>query len=860
VDPGKRTPLTTRAALRLREALPAALGFALFGAALFVLRRELQAVSLHEIAGDVLATPPSGLLLALALTALNYAILTGYDFLAFASIGRRLPWRRIVLASFLAYAIANNVGFAALSGASVRYRFYTRWGVTAADLSRIVLAYTTTFWLGLLLLGGISLAFTPLPDALAIPRGVAIPAGIGLALSALAYVVLTAARRAPLTIGGFELPLPRPAIAVAQVVVSSLDWVLAAAVLYAVLPTGGPGFLQLLGAFALAQLLGLASHVPGGIGVFDGTIVLLLRPWMESGAVLPALIVYRAVYYLTPLSLAVVVLVADELRQRRAQAARMGALLGRLTDQLTPPLLAFFTFLSGVVLLLSGATPSAAHRLALLDRVLPLGVIDVSHFLGSILGAMLLLLSQGLARRLDAAYGFAVAAMALGIGASLLKGVDYEEAAILAVVLVMLWRARPAFDRRAAFFDTRFSLGWGLAVIGAMGAALWLGEFSFRHVEYSNQLWWQFELHGEASRSLRASVGAVIFLLLFAAARLVARAPHEVIEPSPGDLETAAAIIATQSSAQPNLVFLRDKGVLFNEDRTGFVMYGVQGRTWVALGDPVGPPEKTAGLIRLFLERCDDFGGIPVFYEVSKHQLHRYADFGLAFVKLGEDARVDLAALTFEGGKAARVRQALRYLEKHGAAFRIVDRSAVADTIPQLRIVSDEWLREKASAEKGFSLGFFDAEYLSRFRLAVVERGGEIVAFANLWATEDRCELAADLMRFRGDAPKETMEALFVHLMQWGKAEGYRWFGLGMAPLSGFERSPMAPLWNRLGAFIFEHVDGLYNFRGLRAFKEKFHPVWEPRYLVYRGGLRLPQILADVSALIAGGYRKILLK
>ena len=104
------------------------------------------------------------------------------------------------------------------------------------------------------------------------------------------------------------------------------------------------------------------------------------------------------------------------------------------------------------------------------------------------------------------------------------------------------------------------------------------------------------------------------------------------------------------------------------------------------------------------------------------------------------------------------------------------------------------------------------------------------------------------------------MEALFVRLMQWGQAQGYRWFTLGMAPLSGFEPSPGAPLWNRVGAFVYTHGESLYNFQGLRAYKEKFHPVWEPRYLAYPGGIRLPRILADISALIAGGYRRMFLK
>jgi phosphatidylglycerol lysyltransferase len=845
---------------RLKRALPAVIGLALFVVALAVLRRELHTVTWHELTRDVLATPPRRFVLALILTALNYAILTGYDFLAFAYVGKRLNWDRIALASFLAYAIANNVGFATLSGASVRYRFYTRWGVTAGELSRIIVAYAITFWLGLLLLGGLSLATSRLPDALGVPPGIALPVGAFLVFVSVAYVVLPMVRRRPVRFRSFELPLPVAGVAAAQLLVSTLDWMLAAAVFYVLLPPSGVSFVSLVGAFVIGQLLGLASHVPGGVGVFEGTLVLVLRPFLDSGRVLPAMLVYRAVYYLLPLTVALVVLVADELHQRRAQAARISALLGRLTDQLTPPLLALFTFLAGVVLLFSSATPAAVRRLALLSRVLPLGVIEASHFLSSVLGAALLLLSQGLARRLDAGYALTATVMALGIGAALLKGVDYIEAAILACLLVLLWRARPAFDRRAAFFDTRFSPGWMLAVGGAIGASVWLGAFAYKHVDYSNELWWQFELSGDASRFLRGSVGAAVVVLLFAFARLIAPAPHEADEPGDEDLATAATVIASQPATYPNLVFLRDKAILFDEDRRAFIMYGVQGRTWIALGDPVGPADRAGHLIRLFLERCDDFGGTPVFYEVSKDQLHRYADFGLTFVKLGEEARVDLTAFSLEGGRASKHRQALRYLEKAGASFRLVDRAEVPAIIPELRAVSNGWLQDKSVAEKGFSLGFFDPDYLARFPAAVIERAGEIVAFANVWVGGGQVELSVDLMRYRRDAPREVMEALFVNLMLWGRASGYRRFSLGMAPLSGFERSPVAPLWIRVGSFLFEHGGAFYNFQGLRAYKEKFHPEWQPKYLVYPGGFRLPQILADVSALVAGGYRRILFK
>jgi phosphatidylglycerol lysyltransferase len=112
-------------------------------------------------------------------------------------------------------------------------------------------------------------------------------------------------------------------------------------------------------------------------------------------------------------------------------------------------------------------------------------------------------------------------------------------------------------------------------------------------------------------------------------------------------------------------------------------------------------------------------------------------------------------------------------------------------------------------------------------------------------------------MRYRHHAPDGVMESLFTHLMVWGRANEYRWFSLGMAPLSGFEESPVAPLWNRAGSFLYEHGEAVYNFQGLRLFKQKFNPVWEPHYLACPGGFGLARALTDITLLIAGGYRNV---
>jgi len=533
--------------------------------------------------------------------------------------------------------------------------------------------------------------------------------------------------------------------------------------------------------------------------------------------------------------------------------------IATLSKRFTPTAIAVLTFIAGVVLLFSGATPAAEGRLALLDRFLPLGVLETSHFLGSVTGAALLLVSHGLSRRLDAAYWMALGGLALGVVTSLLKGAAVEEASILGVVMLLLIASGSAFDRKAALFETRFSTAWMASVAAAMAASIWLGIFAFKHVEYSSDLWWQFALHGEASRFLRASVGASIAVLLFAAARLLGFAPHEAPEATDADLEAAGTIVRLQTQTRPNLVYLKDKAILFDEKRTGFVMYGVQGRTWVALGDPVCPSARIPEFIRLFVERCDDFGGTPVFYEVMKESMHHYADFGMSLIKVGEEARVDLRQFSLEGPQASRLRQAYRRIEKEKASFRVLTPAEAASRMDDLQAVSDDWLQGRP-AEKGFSLGFFDRSYLSHFSIAVIEHEGRIVAFANIWESAEKEELSADLMRYHHDAPKGIMEPLFVHMLMWGKDQGYAHFSLGVAPMSGFEQSPVAPLWMKLGIFLYEHGEPFYNFQGLRAFKEKFDPEWTPRYMASPGTLKLPRILADVAALVAGGYRRVLLK
>ena len=132
---------------------------------------------------------------------------------------------------------------------------------------------------------------------------------------------------------------------------------------------------------------------------------------------------------------------------------------------------------------------------------------------------------------------------------------------------------------------------------------------------------------------------------------------------------------------------------------------------------------------------------------------------------------------------------------------------------------------------------------------------GRIRAFANLWLSAGREELSFDLMRYDPEAPAVTMNALFAELMLWGQAQGFRRVNLGAAPFAGLARHRLATRWNRVGTLIYEHGESIYHFEGLRAFKDKFDPVWTPNYLACPGGLAAARVLIEVNRLISGGAR-----
>jgi len=843
---------------RYRQPISLAVTLLLFTIALIACRHLLSELDIYVLHDSLLDVPPAALTGAFLATVVGFIILLGYEWSASRYAGVQLPLQTLAMGGFSAFAIGNAIGLSLLSGGSVRYRLYARQGVAAAEVARMTLFASLSLGCALPPLAALATLSNLSAAAAALHLPQALLAAIALAVLGLALLLMYGLyrRRLPeqpladnllVRIGRRTLRLPGARLTFLQLLITALDVAAAATVLYLLLPDAPP-----FGAFLLVYLLALAagvlSHVPGGVGVFEAVLLAAFADQLGAAPLAAALLLYRLIYVVLPLLLACALLLASE--ARRFILARQAI---RAASGLAAPVLAVLVFLSGVVLLFSGATPEIDERLQHLGFLIPHRLIDASHFGASLIGVLCLLLAQGLRRRLSAAWMLTTILLLVGALLSLLKGFDWEEASILTFTACLLALFRRSFYRPSRLLELPFSPVYLAASACVLGASIWLLLFAYQDVPYSHQLWWQFTLDADAPRGLRSALGSAVLLVAVALTWLLRTARPVIHLPNAQELQRASVILQASDQPDGGLALTGDKALLFHPDGDAFLMYAHRGRSLVALYDPIGPAQKRAEMIWQFRDLCDVHHARPVFYQVRAENLPFYMDIGLTAIKLGEEARVDLKR--FDLDAKGKEMKDLRYTWNRGGrdGLSLEVHEPGQAPLDELKVISDAWLSGKNVREKGFSLGRFSPEYLQHFRIALIRFEGRPVAFANLLETHSRELASLDLMRAHPQAPKLTMEFMMIGLIQHYKSQAYTRFSLGMVPLSGLQPRRGAPLTQRLGSMVFQRGEQLYNFQGLRRFKDKFQPDWEPRYMAVPAGLDPLVALADTAALIAGG-------
>jgi len=423
----------------------------------------------------------------------------------------------------------------------------------------------------------------------------------------------------------------------------------------------------------------------------------------------------------------------------------------------------------------------------------------------------------------------------------------------------LLRQQRSHFYRESYPLLSPRSLLWLTGLLISVLSYAWLGDWIHGDIPWTWQHLFHFAPTLEAPRFARGLLIAATIATVFIAWSFFRRPKTIPLRPDPQTLSEAERLLHRFGGSEfAHLLFLGDKSLLWSPDRRAFVQYGQIRNRLIALGDPCGDPLSFNAAILAFREFADQHDLTPCFYEIGQTNVHRYHDTGFALFKLGETAIVDLTTFTTSGKAGESLRYSVNRARRAGAQFELLEQPMAAELWPQLRAVSDAWLAALDAAEKGFSLGRYDEAYLRLSPIAVIRVDSRIVAFSNLMpGYGTQLELSIDLMRHVPDAPPATMDFLFVQLIQYAQQQGYRYFNLGMAPLGGVGESRYARRGEKVARLAFDFGNRFYNYKGLRSYKEKFHPQWRSTYLAYPILTPLPSLLMDIAALIAGGYRRI---
>lgn len=829
--------------------------------AIYVLHDLASHVSWTAVKEDLASISPRLLIFSLLGTALSFVGIACYDVLGsrFLAPGK-VPVRIAAMAGASGYAVSNLLGVSYLTGTALRYRIYSGIGLDITTTAGILAISWVAYWLGIILLVGSLLVLHPTGIATVLPISETTETAIGIALLVMLGVLIVYLRGGrKLNYGDFSLSLPSHGTTLYLIIAAVVDILGSALALYFLMPADLVAsfpffFVVYIGALAL----GILSHSPGGLGVFEAGMIAGLGAAGRSD-VLAALLLYRLIYFVVPFAITCVGIAIVWSRNHHRSVGGAAKLSYQIVKPLVPALAAGISLLAGTVMLISGSLPAGEARLGFLRDIVPLSFVEFSHLTGSLVGVLLVVLSRGLFRRLRRAWLIAMILMAVGVVVSLIQGLAWVQALFLLGTMGLLGLFRPAFYRVGETSILRINGPWVLAIVALLAAIFWIGLFTYSHVEYQNALWWQFAWNGDASRFLRASfVVAIVFAaIIFNSIVMHRPQPNRQRHAIPAEV---FGIVANSEDTDANISLMGDKDFLVSEDKTAFLAYADTGRSLISKGDPFGDEASGTELAWRLREMADQTGKRCAFYSVSSKLLPTYLDMGMSVLKIGEVARVDLQGFSLEGPSKRRFRQAKNRADREGAIFEIIPAAELAEIMPTLRKVSDAWLASKHGKEKSFALGAFDEEYLSNFDHAVLRDGEtkEIYAFANLFKGANKQELSLDLMRHLPDGPKYAMDALFAELMLWGEAQGFHWFSLGAAPLSGLENRQLASLWNRIAGFTYGHGNHFYNFEGLREFKQKFDPVWSPNYLATQGGISVPLVLYEINQLVSGGVKGLI--
>ncbi|WP_423493066.1 bifunctional lysylphosphatidylglycerol flippase/synthetase MprF [Lacticaseibacillus paracasei] len=584
--------------------------------------------------------------------------------------------------------------------------------------------------------------------------------------------------------------------------------------------------------FMVANVIGVISMVPGGLGSFDVLMIVELgQLGLDSSAAVVWLLFYRLFYYVIPFLIGAGLFAQDA-------GKRLNAYLEGLPVQLIRKaafgFLVVFLYFSGIMLLLRGVAPDLAFQNTLYQRLYPYTFLFLDRVTNVIVAFLILGFGRGIASRVKRAYWPTVIVMIVAMVASLREDNHLRFIVFLILVVIALILTRRELTR------DRLALSWGNKLIDGAVFGLTFIFYAFavfynapaihhRHVP-------DVFLFPSERMFFTTLIGVMLAALTVYLIFRYLSAPTKSLADPYDEARLKAVVAKFGGNEVSHLGLMHDKSLHFyqvdGEDRV-FFLFKKKADKLIVMGEPVGDETQIPAAIADFMKQADDQDMSLVFYEINENLTMKLHEFGFDFMKFGEEGYVDVTTFTLAGTKRKGERALMHKFEREGYSVELLKPPFDDALLDDLQTVSDSWLDGRS--EKGFSLGFFDRHYLNQAPIAVVRApDGKIVAFATDMPTGNNEVTSIDLMRSSADAPSGIMDEVFIHLFELAKDRGFKYFNMGMAPLANVGTSSYSFIEEKIAHLVYEYGYRFYGFQGLRSYKNKYVTEWVPKYVAYR--------------------------
>jgi phosphatidylglycerol lysyltransferase len=809
------------------------IGFLIFVGTLILLHNQLKSLSYTDIINALKAIPFFKIFLAMLLALSYYFILGGYDIVAFKYINSKVPLKSkdILFTCFISNVLANNTGYSMLFGGSIRYRLYSLYNVSMADVTKVLIFSSATIWLGLLVVGGFIFTFAPvsLDGILNISLSTK-SIGIFSLVILLIYIFLSTLHSRPIKLFKFTITFPNIKIAFWQILLATLDWLVASLTLYVLIPEGFVSYFVLLKVFLVTQFAVIISQVPGGMGIFETSITLLIPESASNPGVIGALLAYRAIFYFFPLLIALVLLGSFEIMILTKKFQDRTRIFGKTISSVVVQVLALSSFVAGMVAMFSTATPFDVAQLKFIISLLPSWFADLSHFLLSVTSIMLLFISRGLQLRIKKAWAIACTLIISAIILILIVGETFLVLLCFVVLFIALASSKQYFYRDISILNTAFSNWWFSAVGGVFVLSVWIGFFINEQDIFS---WIHLDIFfrnllistTNTARFLRASFGMGIIIGIVILEQIFRNFFKRPILFTKKDIEK---ITYSSDFAYSLSALSKDKNYIVNEQKDAFIMYGKSGNSWIALGDPVGGGSHKNELLWKFKELADNASAKPAFIGIDHKYVKIYDDIGLDIFNIGQEAKIQLRIFDKKDQRFNNFCELEKNIENLGFKYKILNSEQFYGYKEVFANIDKEWRKATNFVPINFIHGNYEPTYMKDMDFSVVEKDGKIYAFSVLEKTNSKHEVSSGVVRYISFQEDLFSYIIFKNIL-WAKSNGYMWFDLGFA--YSFEIGSQEDVVKYFGkTFMFvDHFN--YNLELLRSFKEKFCPLWHNKYI-----------------------------